>query len=149
MPPEKAWTSQLCNWGVPGDKKTVKESKMRTTIISQTSKKGIQPTIYEAHASFNIDENKISIIEMRNKLLSFNKNIGFSHVIPNTMNFNNEVTKFEIQFIGSPLSYQLLPSEENFKIITKLSKANYVAFVNQTFSDLPLSSLDYEYRRDL
>ena len=95
--------------GVPGDKETVKEPIMRTTIISWTSKKGIQPTIYEARASFNIDENKVSIIEMKNKLLSLDKIIGFSHVIPNTMNFNNEVTKFGIQFIGSPLSYQLLP----------------------------------------
>ena len=37
---------------------------MGTTIISQTSKKGIQPTIYEARANFNIDENKVSIIEI-------------------------------------------------------------------------------------
>ena len=88
---------------------------MRTTIISQTSKKGIQPTIYEACASFNVDENKVSIIEMKNKLLTLDKNIDFSHVIPNTMNFNNEVIKFGIQFIGSPLSYQLLPLEESFK----------------------------------
>ena len=62
---------------------------MRTTIISQTSKKGIQPTIYEAHANFIIDENKVSIIEMKNKLFSIDKNIGFSHVIPSTMDFND------------------------------------------------------------
>ena len=117
---------------------------MRKTILSQTSEKGIQTTISEAHASFNIDENKVSIIEMKNKLLNLDKNIGFSKVIPNTMNFNNKVTKFGIQFIGSPLSYQLLPLEKNFKIITNLNKVNYVAVVNQTFSDLPLSSLDYE-----
>ena len=65
------------------------------------------------------------------------------------MNFNNEVTKFGIQFIGSPLSCQLLPLEENFEVITNVSKVNYVAFVNQTFSHLPLSSLDYEDRWDL
>ena len=46
------------------------------------------------------------------------------------------MTIFGIQFIGSPLSYQLLHLEDNFKIITNLSKMNYVAFVNQTFSDL-------------
>ena len=80
---------------------------MGTTIISKTSKKGIQPTIYEARASFNIDEYKVSIIEMKKKLLSLDKNIGFSRVVPNTMNVNNQVTKFGIQFIGSPLSYQL------------------------------------------
>lgn len=118
-------------------------------MISQTSKKGIQPTIYEARASFNIDENKVSIIEMKTKSMSLDKNIGSSHVISITMNFNNRVTKFEIQIIDSPLSIIDFPLEENFKIITNLSKVNYVAFVNQTFSDLPLSSLDYEYRRDL
>ena len=63
---------------------------------------------------------------MKDKLLSIDKNTGFSHVIPNTMNFNNEVTKFGIQFICSPLSYQLLPLEESFKITTKV---NYVASV--------------------
>ena len=57
-------------------------------------------------------------------------------MIPDTMIINNEVTKFEIQFIGSPLSYQLFLLEENFKIITNFSKVNHVAFVNQTFSGL-------------
>ena len=42
-------------------------------------KKGIQLKISEACASFNIDENKVSITEMKNKLLSIDKNIGFSH----------------------------------------------------------------------
>ena len=51
---------------------------MRTAIISKTLKKGIQPTIYEARISFNIDEYKVSIIEMKKKLLSLDKNIGFS-----------------------------------------------------------------------
>ena len=67
-------------------------------------------------------------------------------MIPNTINVNNKVTKFGIQFIGSPLSYQLLPSEENYKIITNL---NYVTFVNQTFSDLSVCFLAYEERWDL
>ena len=55
VPPEKVCTSQLHKLGGPGDKETVKESIMRTTIISQTSKKGTQPTIYKARASFNTD----------------------------------------------------------------------------------------------
>ena len=86
---------------------------------------------------------------MKTKSLSLDKNIGSSHVISITMNFNNRVTKFEIQIIDSPLSIIDFPLEENFKIITKLSKVNYVAFVNQSFPDLPLSSLDYEDRWDL
>ena len=57
-------TSQLSKWVVPSNKKTIKEPIMGTTIISQTSKKGIQPTIYEARANFNIDENKVNIIEI-------------------------------------------------------------------------------------
>ena len=66
VPPEKACISQLRKWALPGDKETVKEPIMRTTIISQASKKGIQPTIYEARASFNIDKNKVSITEKKN-----------------------------------------------------------------------------------
>ena len=113
VPPEKACTSQLRKWGVPGDKETVKEPIMRTTIISQTSKKGTQPTIYETRANFNIDENKVSSIEMNNKLLSIDKNIGFSHVIPNTMNFNNEVTKFGIQLLALHYHINFYPWRKN------------------------------------
>ena len=52
VPPEKACTSPLRKWGVPGDKETVNEPLTRTSMISQTSEEGIQPTIYEARASF-------------------------------------------------------------------------------------------------
>ena len=63
MPPVKAFKGKLRKWGVPGDKETVKEPIIRTTIISQTSKKGIQPTIYKARASFNIDESKSVLLK--------------------------------------------------------------------------------------
>lgn len=70
--------------------------------------KSTQHRLYEARANFNIDQNKVSIIEMKKKLMSINKNISFSHLIPDTINFNYKITKFGIQYVGSPSSYQLL-----------------------------------------
>ena len=37
--------------------------------------KSTQHRLYEVRANFNIDQNKVSIIEMKKKLMSINKNI--------------------------------------------------------------------------
>ena len=37
--------------------------------------KSTQHRLYEARANFNIDQNKVIIIEMKKKLMSINKNI--------------------------------------------------------------------------
>ena len=53
VPREKACTSVLRKWGVPGNKEVVKETVMRTALTSSDQKKGIPPTLYDARLNFN------------------------------------------------------------------------------------------------
>ena len=124
VPSETACTSQLRKWGIPGDKESKKEPVMKTSIVTQDHKRGIQPTLCEARLNFDINDNKLKVIEMKEKLSKIDKNIEYSHVIPSNMKFSDEFTKFGTQFIGSPLCYQLLPLEENFKFITNINKVD-------------------------
>ena len=139
VPSERACTSQLRKWGIPGDKESKKEPVMKTSIVTQDHKRGIQPTLYEARLNFNINDNKLKVIEMKEKLSKIDKNIGYSHVIPSNMKFSDEFTKFGTQFIGSPLSYQLLPLEENFKFITNINKVDKYSVITEE-----ITMLDYD-----
>ena len=53
VPQEKACASVLRKCGVPGNKEVIKESVMRTILISSDQKKGIPPTLYDARLNFN------------------------------------------------------------------------------------------------
>ena len=53
VPQEKACTSVLIKWGVHDNEEVVKESVMRTTLISSDKKKGTPPTLYNARLNFN------------------------------------------------------------------------------------------------
>ena len=53
LPRKKASSSVLRKWEVPGNKELVKETFMRTTLISDDQKKGIPPTLYDATFNFN------------------------------------------------------------------------------------------------
>ena len=117
VPQEKACTSVLRKWGVPGNKEVVKENVMRTTLTSSGQKKGISPTLYDARLNFNQIKNVPSML----KFCKIDKNIGFAHVIPDTPVFDdNPLTKFGLRLLGSPLSYQLAPIEINFSILSNL-----------------------------
>ena len=62
---EKARTIVLRKWGVPGNKEVVKESVMRTTLISSDKKKGIPPTLYDARLNFNQIKNVPSMLKFK------------------------------------------------------------------------------------
>ena len=116
--------------------------------MTQDHKREIQPTLYEARLNFNINDIKLKVIEMKEKLSKIDKNIGYSHVIPTNMKFSDKFTKFGTQFIGSPLSYQLLPLEENFKFITNINKVGKYSVITEEITMLhyykvPLGVVNY------
>ena len=114
---EKACTSVLRKRGVPGNKEVAKESVMRITLISSDQKEGIPPALYDARLNFNQIKNVPSMLKSKPQLLKINRNIGFAHVIPDTPVFDdNSLTKYGLQLLGSPLSYQLPPMDINFSI---------------------------------
>ena len=88
VPQEKACTSVLRKWGVPGNKEVVKETVMRTTLTRSDQKKGIPPTLYDARLNFNEIKNVPSMLKLKSQLCKIDKNIGFAHVIPDTIDIN-------------------------------------------------------------
>ena len=82
VPQGKACTSVLRKWGVPGNKEFVKESVMKTTLISSNQKKEIPHTLYDARLNFNQIKNVPSMLKLKSELLKIDRNISFAHVIP-------------------------------------------------------------------
>lgn len=101
VPTEKACTSVLRKWGVPGNKETVKYPVMKTVLHSSVMKKGISPTIYEARLNYNALNNIHAIKKLQADLQALNKNIGYAHVIPSTTTFDSEVTGWFPTFIST------------------------------------------------
>ena len=94
---------------------------MRITLISSDQKEGIPPALYDARLNFNQIKNVPSMLKSKPQLLKINRNIGFAHVIPDTPVFDdNSLTKYGLQLLGSPLSYQLSLIEINFSILSNL-----------------------------
>ena len=94
---------------------------MRTTLISSDQKKGISPTLYDARLYFNEIKNVPSMSKLKSQLLKIDRNISFAHIIPNTPVFDdNFLTKYGLQLLGSPLSYQLLPIDIKLSILSNL-----------------------------
>ena len=119
VPSERACTSQLRKWGIPGDKESKKEPLMKTSIVTQDHKRGIQPTLYEARLNFNINDIKLKVIEMKEKLSKIDKNIGYSHVIPSNMKFSDEFTNLP-NLVHSLLDLHCLISYYHLKKISNL-----------------------------
>ena len=149
VPKEIACTSQLRKWGVPGNKETVKAPILKTSIHKSFDKKGISSTLYDPRLNFNVVNNRSSILRMKEKLRQVNKNIGFCHAIPEAFNVDSEMSKFGAQFIGSPLSYQLLPIERDFVVVSNLEKAAMKTSNTRDFCQLPFSFILYECNWEL
>ena len=61
------------------------------------------------------------MLKLKSQPLKINRNIGFAHVIPDTPVFDdNSLTKYGLQLLGSPLSYQLSLIDLNFSILSDL-----------------------------
>ena len=57
------------------------------------------------------------MLKSKPQLLKINRNIGFAHILPDTPVFDdNSLTKYGLQLLGPPLSYQLPPIDINFSI---------------------------------
>ena len=121
VPKEKACTSTLRKWGVPGENSShLKEPVMKTTVQKSVSKKGIRCTVYEPRLNINKDEFEKRTEQLQNSLSSIDKNIGFAHCIQPVSTAGSVKTEFGNFLVGSPLSYQLQPVEFNFKVLSNI-----------------------------
>ena len=61
------------------------------------------------------------MLKLKSKLLKIYRNMGFAHVIPETPIIgDNSLTKYSLELIGSPLSYQLPPIDINLSILSNI-----------------------------
>ena len=118
VPKEKACTSTLQKWGVPGENSShLKEPVMKTTVQKSVSKKGIRCTVYDPRLNINKDK-----FEKKNRTIAeFIKLYGQEHWFCSLHStcFNSRLCE---NFVGSPLSYQLQPVEFNFKVLSNIRK---------------------------
>ena len=86
---------------------------------------------------------------LTSQLFKIDVNIGFAYVISDTPVFeDNSLTKYGLQLLGSPLSYQLPPIDINFSILSNLDNLPdlYDSAMEQVFPDfLPVTTLDWDY----
>ena len=120
VPSEIACTSTLRKWGVPGEKQKKIYPVMKNVLHANFTKKGINPTVYEARRNFNFIDNLNAVMKLQNNFKKINPNIGYAHIIPNKILVDSKITKFGVQCLGSPLSYQLLPVKRNFIVLSHL-----------------------------
>ena len=89
------------------------------------------------------------MLKLKSQLCKIDKNIGFAHVIPDTLVFDdNSLTKYGLQLLGSPLSYQLTPIDINFSILSNLDNLPtlYDNTMEQDFPEsLPVTTLDWDF----
>ena len=89
------------------------------------------------------------MLKLKSQLCKIDKNIGFAHVIPDTPVFDdNSLTKYGLQLLGSPLSYQLAPIDINFSILSNLGNLPnlYGNTMEQEFPEsLPVTTLDWDF----
>ena len=134
------------NREVPGNEEVVKESVMRTTLISSDQKKGKPPTLYDPRLNFSQVKNVPSMLKLNFKI---DRNIDFVHVVPDTPVFDeNSLTKYGLQLLGSPLSYQLPPIDINFSILSNLDNLPDLydnAMEPELPESLPVTKLDWDY----
>ena len=129
---EKACTSVLRKWEVPGSKGVVKETLMRTTLISSDQKKGMPPKLYDARLNFNQIKNVPSTLKLKSQLLKI----------------DNSLTKYDLQLIGCPLSYQLPPIDINVSILSNLDNLPDLydnAMEQEHPKSLPVTKIDWDY----
>ena len=120
---------------------------MRTALTSSNQKKEIPPTLYDARLNFNQIKNVPPMLKLMSQLCKIDKNIA--HVIPDTPVFDdNSLTKYGLQLLGSPLSYQLAPIDINFSILSNLDNLPnlYDNTMEQDFPEsLPVTTIDWVF----
>ena len=89
------------------------------------------------------------MLKLKSQLLKIDRNIGFAHVIPDALVFDdNSLTKYGLQLLGSPLSYQLPSININFSILSNLDNLPDL-YDNAMEQELPESlsviKLDWDY----
>ena len=91
-----------------------------------------------------------AVNKLKRRLADIDKNIGYAHIIPEEPVLSGKSRcKFGVQFLGSPLSYQLPPIDFGFAVMTSLTYIGvcYPSFNSYNFENLklPLNFLTWHF----
>ena len=119
---------------------------MRTTLIGSDQKQGMPPTLYHSRLNFNEIKNVPSTLKLESQLLKIDRNIGFAHVTPKApVVDDNYLTKYDVQLLGSLLSYHFPPMDIDFSILSNLDNLPDLydnAMGEELPESLPVTTLD-------
>ena len=121
--------------GHPWEKDCTNEPVMNLTIHRQYDKKGISCTLYDPRINKSRQDADIRFQALALKLQNKDKRIGFTHCHdPSQAAIKS--TKYGNFAVGSPLSYQLAPNENNLKYITNIQSAEQAITSNLPYMNL-------------
>ena len=141
VPLELACTSNIRQWGVPGEKYCRKTPLIETIIQKRGKSRRITCTLYDPRRNKNPTVLRKSAIDLKAKLQSKDSRIGFSHC--NFFMENNEgaSTDFGVFPTGSTIAQQLNPVEFDIKFLVNIKKSNTWDFSVQELTNVPLKSI--------
>ena len=147
VPEEKACTSVARQWGIPGNKDLPKAPVMSTTIKKQADKQGISSTLYDPRIYVDNERFMQKVKKFKLQIMNIDKRIGFGHCIPHeTVDYVN--TKYGDFPLGSPISFHLQPIEDNFHILSNITKSIDNSIIKSSVSgsacNLPFEFLKME-----
>ena len=139
VPTEIVCTSEIRQWGRPGERGCRKAPVMQTTIQKDENSRRISSTLYNPRRK---PISNVAAENMRSKLCSKDLRIGFAHC----MNFMENDEKVSTEFgdfpTGSTLANQLSPVEFDVKLEFNIEKCNIIKFSVQEFVNLPINFTD-------
>lgn len=137
VPEEKACTSTVRQWGIPGQKDIPKAPVMNTAIKKQTNKQGINSTLFDPRINHDYTYFSQCVDTFKEKLANEDIRIGYAHCIPNK-GFSYVDTKFGMFPLGSPLSFHLQAIDDDFKLLTNIfTCSNIIKKQTKDMCDLP------------
>ena len=143
VPEEKACTSVARQWGIPGNKDLPKAPVMSTTIKKQADKQGISSTFYDPRIYVDNERFMQKVKKFKLQIMNIDKRIGFGHCIPHeTVEYVN--TKYRDFPIGSLTSFHLQPIEDNFHILSNITKSIDNSIIKSSVS-ASACSLPFEF----
>ena len=95
---------------------------MSTTIKKQADKQGISSTLYDPRIYVDNGRFMEKVKKFKLQIMNIDKRIGFGHCISHeTVDYVN--TKYGDFPLGSPVSFHLQPIEDNFHILSNITKS--------------------------
>ena len=147
VPEQKSCTNVARQWEITSNKDFSKAPVIETTIKKQADKQGINSTLYDPRIYVDNERFMQNVKKFKLQIMNIDKRIGFGHCIPHeTVEYVN--TKYRDFPTGSLTSFHLRPIEDNFHILSNITKSIDNSIIKSSVSasaySLPFEFLNIE-----